>query len=290
MKIGTLVIGTFIKAWWYEKLVFDLPGSSQLTSYEARRVKHYYYGSSYLLGVFQSINPFPFFIKDRKRYAILAAMASFFDDQEKAGREQSIESFGKHIDQRKLLLGWLVFVRKELPGENSEQFEECLEAVFKLESRDNPAASLKKGGYSVLLFRYCLSGKLPEQERAALFAFGELIQLSDDIFDLWQDQHYGEKSFALHHFQKQGLEGLQFEWKRKVTEVRSLFSRLENPRKALGALHFLTALTRLCLDRYRFLQKKHGTLPLTDRGEMVTDMAKPINQFRFLKYLLFKVN
>ena len=66
---------------------------------------------------------------------LLAAMASFFDDQEKAGREQSIESFGKHIDQRKLLLGWLVFVRKELPGENSKN---SLKNVLRLFSNWNP--------------------------------------------------------------------------------------------------------------------------------------------------------
>jgi hypothetical protein len=55
---------------------------------------------------------------------------------------------------------------------------------------------------------------------------------------------------------------------------------------ALAAIHFLIAVTRVCLRHYEDLQKKHGTLPLHDRAAMVVDMEKWGNRMRAMRELL----
>jgi hypothetical protein len=55
-----------------------------------------------------------------------------------------------------------------------------------------------------------------------------------------------------------------------------------------AAVHYLVAVTRVCLRHYEDLQKKDGTLPLNDRAAMVVDMEKWENRLRAARELVIR--
>ncbi len=339
----------FARASWYFKnralRDLALPHPESLTSKEKRRLKHYFYGTTYLSSIFCILRGRTRSHREKHLFTNLAALAYFFDDLVDAFREKddtgirwldNPELYGQTADPRGLALHFLHNIYRELPPGDLAQFKDFMHRVFNVEMREMPDArfqipdlekvTAEKGGYSVLLFRRVLENPLSAQEQDALFQFGYLIQLCDDIFDLWHDRQAGTTTLATFFAEKNDIAGLREVFEKQVSVVREAFnptpvstppptpppkgrgdveraatkSRLpslsgEGPGvgltrakalTALAAIHFLVAVTRVCLRHYEDLQKKDGTLPLDDRAAMVVDMEKWGNRVRATKELL----
>ncbi|MBV6440852.1 MAG: hypothetical protein EPGJADBJ_02527 [Saprospiraceae bacterium] len=341
----------FARAGFYfkTKALHDLalPNPEALTSKEKRRLKHYFYGTTYLSAVFCMLRGYPRSRNEKHLFTNLAALAYFFDDLVDAfrGRDDSgilwqnnPEQYGRAADPRGLALHFLQNIYNELPPASLMLFKEFMHRVFNVETaeRQNGDGRLRmadhgwrmadleritaeKGGFSVLLFRRVLAHPLEEAEQEALFQFGYLVQLCDDIFDLWHDRQSKTVTLATFFAERNDISGLRNVFENQVDVVKKAFAlnpgsshtAREAPANAperspapfppgevqgvgskrgrsssLAAIHFLVSITRVCLRHYADLQKKHGTLPLDDRAAMVVDMERWANRTRAILELV----
>ncbi len=307
----------FIRAAWFFRFrvlqTLALPHPELLSSKEKRRLKHYFYGTTYLSVIFCSLRGSTRNVREKRIFTNLAALAYFFDDLVDTFRSQDTtgilwqdnpEKYGQTADERGLALHFLNNINQELPPSDLEEFRSFMHRVFNVETsgRQNKDASktlssnelqhltAEKGGYSVLLFRRVLQHPLDTAERNALYQFGFLIQLCDDIFDLWFDKNEGIATMATAATQHGDLRHLVQRFEQQVQTTREAFRRTPYPRKnietTLRVVHFLVSITRVCLMEYTELQKKHGTLPLHERHLMVVDMERWRNRIRSAVLLL----
>lgn len=316
-RAGIALAGAFAKASWYFRRCargdLSLPASNAWPERQIRRWKHYFYGTTYLAAVFCLLRGYSRNRAEKRRYSQLSALACFFDDLADTFRHPDgsaappgdPEQYGQAADPGGTAVHLLHLLYRDLPPENLPGFKSFLHRVFKLETdgrQQNGQAlpleelqclTAEKGGCSVLLFRRLLDHPLPEAELAALFQFGALIQLCDDIFDLWFDRQNGIATLATLLCEQNKLPLLQQYFNRQTAAVIHAFRQTPYPRlhveTALRAVHFLVSITRVCLDHYRDLQKKHGTLPLGKRRDMVVDMEQTGNRLRTALKLFSKL-
>jgi hypothetical protein len=294
------------KFYWKTRAAADLqlPVGINQTARAKRRWKHYFFGTTYLSAVFCQLRGAYLTADEKSQFARLAALASAFDDSTDALPIQfqnvaaNPEEFGKKLLDKGLSLHLLQRIYSKIPPTELAKFQADLHRVFALEvSAHQPVASalsldaldlrtMEKGGYSVLLFRHLLETPLTAAERQALFGFGGLVQLCDDIFDVWFDRQNGICTLATKLLEQQNLVQLQTRFARQIILVKQAFRQIPGTEyrreTSLRVLHFLSSITRVCLQRYAYLEKKHGTLPLDDRRAMVVDMAHWRNRWRAL--------
>ncbi len=322
-----------------------LPHPETLSSGEKRRLQHYFYGTTYLSVVFCVLRGYPRTRREKHLFTNLAALAYFFDDLVDSFRAQddsgvawqdNPEQYGQTADPRGLALHFLYNIYRELPSGDLKQFKVFMHRVFNVETagRQHPGnagvaeierITAEKGGFSVLMFRRVLAHPLTEPEQEALFQFGYLVQLCDDVFDLWHDRKAGIVTLATHFAERNDVESLRQLFEKQVVVVRKAISRAVcvNPtpdpspngrgevltvrstsplplgegsgvgsRATAGGgatqavIHFIVSITRVCLQHYADLQKKHGTLPLDNRAAMVVDMERWHNRLRAARELL----
>jgi hypothetical protein len=294
---------TFARAAWHFRrralAALELPPSMTLSSRERRRWQHYFYGTTYLGVIFCSLRGRRRSGRERRAFTRLAALAYFFDDlvdTVPAARAYDWEAYGRAEDERGLALHFLHGVYRTLPPADLDEFKRYLGRVFAIEAEgrqrdrrelDLPeleALTRAKGGYSALLFRRALAHPLSPAEQAAVAEFGYLIQLCDDVFDVWFDVGAGTVTAATKLLAAGEIGALRALFERQVAATRAavLATPFARPRRETcwRVMYFLVALTRVCLQHYEKLRQKHGTLPLADRHAMVVDMERWDNRVR----------
>ncbi|MBL7797104.1 MAG: hypothetical protein JNJ90_11475 [Saprospiraceae bacterium] len=200
------------------------------------------------------------------------------------------ETYGRAADPSGLAIHLLQQAYTDVPAHHAEAFRENLLCVFQVETegrqRKLPAPTeaeisrltAEKGGCSVLLFRYLLADELSAAEHQAIFEFGHFMQLCDDIFDLWHDRQNGTATLVTVWTEQGDLGRLEACFEQQAARVgeaiRQIGISAGRRETAIQTVFFLVAVTRVCLRHYRCLQKKHGTLPLENRRQMVVDMAR----------------
>ena len=300
---------TFARARWYfnSRAIADLqlPHPESLTSKEKRRLKHYFYGGTFLSVIFSSLRGRTRSWEEKHRLTNLAALAYFFDDLVESfrGRDDTgilwrdnPEEYGLAADDhRRLALHFLHNIYEELPTGHLAFFKEVMHNVFNIETAGRQQhmyqpnlselaqITREKGGNSVLLFR-AVHDPLPTmEERTALLEFGCLIQYCDDIFDVWFDKKEGVSTVATELCTSNQLGELTGMFRQQVQITKAAFYKIPAPRyrigTALGVVHYIVSITLVCLRHYQSLQKKYGNLPLNDRLSMVVDMEKWKNRW-----------
>ena len=211
---------------------------------------------------------------------------------------QAPEAYGKASDKRGLSLHWLTKIEGRLTPTQQSVFRHHLDQVFAIERSSRTISSptmerlehttATKGAHSVLLFRSLLEPPLSEAEAQALWQFGALLQLCDDVFDVWFDHQAGIPTLPLFWLKKNELETLNTFFEQKIRETQSAFFHLKisKSRVAWAEVHFIANITRVCLQHYRELAKKHGTLPFDSRKDMVVDMASWKNRLSAILYFI----
>lgn len=289
---------------WRYRMMRDLGlrDPSLLTAKEIRRIRHYTYGTTYLAVLFCLRTGRRRIARERYLFSNLAALACFFDDLVDAFRGQNgadwtlpdtPEAYGHAADPRGLSLLFLKNVCENLPPERLPEFRNLMQRVFRVEAAgqqrdaanflkisDLEKITAEKGGCSVLLFRCLLVEPISKNEQGFWQEFGLLIQLCDDIFDLWHDRQAGTATLATFFAEQNDVRGLMEMFERQVRTVAQKSDRIR------GEIHFLLAITRVCLRHYAELLETHGNLPLDDRRRMVVDMERWQNRWRAAVELL----
>lgn len=303
MLVATLrlLLGfTFAARYFKQRTHHDLqlPEPSFFSNKEKRRLKHYFYGGTFLQLLFESLQPDCRSNDQGYRLSNLAALAYYFDDLLEVSQEQELlgynwkdqpKVFGQRIDDhRQLALHFLENLHRQMSLDRQEAFDQVMYQVFNTEmaAKQQPPSDLdalvshaaEKGGYSVLLFRQLSPTAPSASEERALFAFGHLIQACDDIFDSWFDLQEGVPTFATYLLQRGQLSMLSELFERQVEVTNAAFGSSAFPKAqvetALRMVHYITAITRVCLNHYQKQMDKHGKLPLDSRAVMVVDMER----------------
>jgi hypothetical protein len=316
----------FLRAWYFFRRkalrILDLPRHQELSSKEKRRFKHYFYGVSYLSAIFGALRGRLRTRRERARFTHLAALAYFFDDLVDAYRHGDIEGanwldnpeqYGKIADERGLALHFLQSVYALQTPEQKLVFQEYMHRVFNVEIRGRQwgnaefgmrnaelgignaelegeimRITAEKGGCSVLLFRSLLDNPISAPEAAALYQFGALIQLCDDIFDLWFDVQAGTVTAASTCAAAGNIQALNELFEAQVNACKTAIQKLPRPHLAWAMIFFLVAITRVCLQHYADLERQFGKIPLADRKLLVVDMERWTNRLRAAAALLLR--
>jgi hypothetical protein len=298
---GWLLLAFGRASWYFQYRALhelQLPHADVLTSTEKRRLKHYFYGTTYLSILFCCLRGRSRTAREKHIFTNLAALAYFFDDLADCYHQNNTlferhdpVSYAQAADERGLSLHFLENILREMPPANKPQFQDYLQRVFRIETEGRQAAgaaaltpeqmehvTAEKGGYSVLMFRRVLAHPLSAEEEQAWYAFGYLIQCCDDIFDVWFDVRDGVRSTATEAARSGDIAGLQALFERQVTATRQALRNTPYPpaqrETALRAMHVIVCVTRVCLRHYLRLSPNKTPLPIHDRKAMVVDMEQ----------------
>ncbi len=145
-----------------------------------------------------------------------------------------------------------------------------------------------KGGYSVLLYTAVYGVALSVKEQELFYKAGALLQLENDLFDIYKD-----KLSQIHTLATTAT---------AIAPLRALYLMLWNELKeAINDTHFTKkgklAFTKIlaaivsrgfvCLDMLQKLQHEQGgvfNIELFTRKQLICDMEKPVNLLRTVHY------
>lgn len=298
--------GEYLNAMYYwqsnQFTIGNLPAGMLLSDLEKRRIRHYFFGVTYLSAIFCALRHQRLQASERFVLFKLSALAAFFDDLVETRRggtalSGTVDAFGRQADERGIARHLLQEVYGALSSNHHATFQVYLNRVFEAEIQAQKGENqdklfyitAEKGGCSVLLFRSLLPPLPGAEETAALQSFGCLIQLSDDIFDVWFDHRNGVETVATHLAVAGRVGELSEIFEHQWAQTRQDFLAINLPtqqvQRALKMVQVLVAITRTCLAHYRQLKKQHGIVPIHDRQIMVVDMEKWSNRTRVARFL-----
>jgi len=148
--------------------------------------------------------------------------------------------------------------------------------------------TLQKGGVSLLLCRSVFNHPLSEEEEKMLFALGGLMQLGNDIFDVYKDNLKGIKTLANTETHIENLRRT-FDNQMNETFTHALKTnyRLTSIKSFLRFISMFICRTYVCLDMFEQLQKKTNntfTPSAYTRKDLICDMEKPANLLKSIMY------
>ncbi|ELR73712.1 hypothetical protein C900_02116 [Fulvivirga imtechensis AK7] len=153
------------------------------------------------------------------------------------------------------------------------------EALFRI--------TCNKGSLWTLLFRLMLDHALKTGEREAVEAFGELIQLTNDMFDVYKDVQNGQQTCFTN---TSDIAPLQQNYDHCLEEIVQHFSSLayekKHIRKTVGKLLVMGALGKVCLEQLKGCQEGSGgdfTPAAYTRKQLVCDMERWSNRLDYMK-------
>ncbi len=145
-----------------------------------------------------------------------------------------------------------------------------------------------KGAVSVIIYHQCLDDAADTQIQEALFYVGSLYQLGNDIFDLYKDVRDNIYTLVntcddFRTFRKAFLERVEIQNKK----IMDLPFPDRNKKDFCVVMNTINARSMVALDQFVKYQEKNGKKInwwKEDRKSMITDMEKPMNFFKWLRY------
>ncbi|HEX2935139.1 MAG TPA: hypothetical protein VHO72_07280 [Bacteroidales bacterium] len=165
--------------------------------------------------------------------------------------------------------------------ESKEQFNDL--SREKLED-----ITLKKGGLSLLFYRYAMHNSLSEDEKKLLYALGGLMQFGNDIFDVYKDTQAGIRTLpntATSINQARTLFTSLLNEVYQLTQQTSFRKRDKNQFIRMISLGLSRCF--VCLDQFERIERCSGgkfTPALYSRSDLICDMEKSSNLLRSLIY------
>jgi hypothetical protein len=182
-------------------------------------------------------------------------------------------------------------------SKNPGTIKDCSRAIYrdqvksKLQQTGNLSAgqtweiTLSKGGNSLLFYRAAIEPTVSEKERSVLFLLGGLMQLSNDLFDIYKDREAGIKTLPMFY---DDIYELKVFFNEKLKAVYAEAYSL--PFNQNSIRHFLSILSIsvfsrgfVCLQQLEALQKRSGNvfqLSTYTRKQLICDMDTKKNMLR----------
>jgi len=147
----------------------------------------------------------------------------------------------------------------------------------------------RKGGFCLLMCRhYSDTPYLPEAD-ATWYALGGLIQLTNDLYDIYKDIQEGIITLAVRAKQYEGIYRLYHQHAQALNDsIRKLPVKNLRKNDLSIILNVVSAFGYIALDNLGRLQGNNPSLPAFEslaRKELIIDMEKNSNRFKLLKYI-----
>lgn len=147
-----------------------------------------------------------------------------------------------------------------------------------------------KGGDSVLFYRTAYDNLPAKGEEEALFQLGSLMQLENDVFDIYKDNKSEIATLPTTLSRVAELRTLYME---QMNLMIGLSYKMDYPKKQVEQFldRVMPVINRgfVCLDKYQWLEKNNeGVFNLSSftREQLICDMEKPGNFFSTIHYQL----
>ena len=163
----------------------------------------------------------------------------------------------------------------------------------------NPAVSdeallsitTRKGGYCLLMCRHYLDTPYLKEADATWYALGGVIQLTNDLYDIYKDMQEGIITLAIRAKQHEAIYALYHKHAEALNEsIRKLPVTNSHKSDLSIILNVIAAFGYVALDNLKRLQANNSNnsiLPAFDslpRKELIIDMEKNNNRFKLLKF------
>ena len=146
----------------------------------------------------------------------------------------------------------------------------------------------RKGGYCLLMCRHYLDTPYLPEADTTWYALGGVIQLTNDLYDIYKDMQEGIITLAVRAKQYEAIYALYHKHAEALNEsIRQL--PVTNTRKSDLSiiLNVIAAFGYVALDNLARLQGNNASLPAFEtlaRKELIIDMEKNVNRFKLLKF------
>jgi hypothetical protein len=160
----------------------------------------------------------------------------------------------------------------------------------KLTQEEMSSITFTKGGVSLLFYRSALVGQADDNEEKLLYLLGGLMQLENDIFDIYKD--YQENLATLATTTK-NISELRKVYVKLYNEIVPLVNQTHFAREnKLFFLRFISLVIHRgsvcldCLERNESLSNGAFVIQDYDRKQLICDMEKFKNLFRVFRYFI----
>jgi hypothetical protein len=209
-------------------------------------------------------------------------------------------AYQAHTSLEKLFVHFLSKVHDNLPEPNNfgAAFMKVYEAQMASEKQAGDElnfdqiqqATFDKGGYSLLFYRSVFEGLPADNEASAIFKAGALMQMGNDIFDVWKDAPEQIRTMATTCGR---IDNIRKTFSQQLKETIHAFRQTGFHKKNVKTYtqKLLLGISRcfVCMDQLEMLQPTTNGIfaPVVyTRDEMLCDMEKTGNLLRAIKYYL----
>lgn len=240
----------------------------------------------------------------------LTALIPFYDDQfDRAERDftwQSLLEQENEVDPNSIIICKMFLAEIVDHIFDQDQFFKILDRTHlaqqasldqirkQLNILDLERITMEKGGYSMLLYRSLWKHSLRPGEREAWYYLGGVLQLSNDIFDIYRDLQQGITTLAI---KCRNVPVLRQYFQGRIQLMARAFLDLNYPlnnrRALLRKIMFVCGRVLVCLDQLEEVQRQNGgrfEVENLDRTDLVCDMEKPANFLKGIAYSLIDLD
>lgn len=245
--------------------------------------------------------------KERKALTYLGGLTGLFDDffDKKQTPERHIKELVDRHDERdaqddheKLFVRFFNIALDNII--HSDVFMQYVDEVFAIQmlscqqslpdiSREKiKEITFKKGGYSLLFYRSALDKYMGSHEKAMTYKLGSLLQLENDLFDVYKDYKQSIKTLVTTETQINNLRHTYMELMEETVSLVEQTPFAEQNKKAF--LRFISIILQrgvVCLDRLEAVTNltNHIFTPAAyERKQLICDMEKSRNILKMIHY------
>jgi len=147
----------------------------------------------------------------------------------------------------------------------------------------------RKGGFCLLMCRHYLDTPYLPEADAIWYALGGLIQLTNDLYDIYKDIQEGIITLAVRAKQYEAIYILYHQHAQALNDsIRKLPVKILRKNDLSIILNVVAAFGYIALDNLARLQGNNPSLPAFEtlnKKELIIDMEKNSNRFKLLKYI-----
>ncbi|MCB0668341.1 MAG: class 1 isoprenoid biosynthesis enzyme [Saprospiraceae bacterium] len=275
---------------FWQKIKNELPDLQNLEGPLQRRIYHYLFANSLTTQWFATLLDYTPSVTEKETGFYIATatpIADYLVDREKLSTgqiEEMLNQVSTHPWQR-LVSGLFSKSMEHHPDPSTGRkliFQTLKAQEQSLLQHHNhlPFESLKKitwdkGGYALLLYRSALGPTMSKAEYEAVFQLGGLMQLHNDIFDLYRDTQEGIVTLPM---VASSMRQLSTFFQQEIDKTYRLFITLpyrQYQKRKFFLLLYLAVQTGFhALKQYEAVEKKYGHFDPSQltRSELVCDM------------------
>lgn len=148
--------------------------------------------------------------------------------------------------------------------------------------------TLQKGGISLVFYRSTMNSDISDEEKELLYNLGGLLQLENDIFDIYKDNVDGIKTLATTETKIENLRYFYHSLLEKVlVNVNNTKYSTKNKKKFISVILLIVCRGFVCLDMLANVQRRSNnifSIHEYERKDLICDMEKPSNILKTINY------